>query len=215
MRGIRKIGWLSLLVAAALFVQNAAAGPVEFLPESSHYHGRAYYNTFTDEGFLSGRIDFAVYDTLGENEFVNAGYTAPGTGQFIYAYQIFSDTASTTALEYFCIKEIGDNSIDDDDGIGSQNDSQGGLEPFNAFFNPYPETERAVWEFDEGVLVASEHSYFLVFTSDYDWTVGSYDVIPTGGVLPPTTGSGVPEPSTMLLLGLGGTLMFMRRRKSV
>lgn len=212
MRGIRKIGWLSLLVAAALFVQNAVAGPVEFLPESSYYQGRTYYNNFTEEGFLRGRIDFAVYDTSSGNEF---GYTAPGTGQFIYAYQIFCDTASTTALEYFSINDIGDNSIDDDDGIGSQDDGQGGLEPFNAFFNPSSEPEQAVWEFDEGVLVASEHSYFLVFTSDYDWKEGSYDVTPIGRVSPPTTGSEAPEPSTMLLLGLGGTLMFMRRRKSV
>jgi hypothetical protein len=206
MRVIRRFRLLSFLFFAVLFVQNASAGPVEFLPESSHYQGRAYYTTYTDAGFLRGRIDFAVYDTSGGNEF---GFEAPGDGQFIYAYQIFCDTASTAALEYFAILEIGENSIDDGDGIGTQNDGRGGLDAYNAFFNPYPEPQQAVWEFDEGLLIAGEHSYFLVFTSDHDWKEGGYELIPTGGTLPSTS----PEPGMLTLLGLGSALAFIRRRR--
>jgi len=208
---IRKSGLLSLLFVAALFVQSASAGPVDFLPYSSHYQGRTYYTDFTDDGFLTGRIDFAVYDTLGPhgNEWADADFTAPGAGQYIYAYQILCDTASTAALEYFAVLEIGENSIDDDDGIGTRDDGYGGLDAYNAFFNPYPQPQQAVWEFDEDLLIAGEHSYFLVFTSDHDWTEGSYALTPTG-VLPPTT---APEPGTLTLLGLSGALAFIRRRK--
>ena len=208
---IRRFRLLSLLFVAALFVQSAFAGPVDFLPYSSHYQGRTYYTDFTEDGFLTGRIDFAVYDTY-DTEAYPEGFDAfepPGDGQYIYAYQILCDTASTAALEYFAVLEIGENAIDDDDGIGTRDDGYGGLDAYNAFFNPDPEPQQAVWEFDEGVLIAGEHSYFLVFTSDHNWTEGDYALTPTG-VLPPTP---APEPSTLTLLGLSGALAFIRRRK--
>ena len=213
MRVIRKFELLRLLLVVTLLVQNASAGPVELLPESSHYQGRAYYSTFTEEGRLHGRIDFAVYDTeTYENEFIGTdGFTAPGDGRYIYAYQIFCDTLSTTGLEYFAVLEIGENAIDDDDGIDTRDDGHGGLDAYDAFFNPYPQPQQAVWEFDEGVLIVGEHSYFLVFTSDHDWIVGDYELIPTGGTLP----APAPEPGMLTLLGIGGTLAFIRRRKSV
>jgi hypothetical protein len=213
MRVIRKFELLSLLLVATLFMQNASAGSVGFLPESSNYQGRTYYSTYTDEGLLQVRIDFAVYDTY-DTEAYPDGFDAfepPGDGQYIYAYQILCDTASTAALEYFAILEIGENSIDDDDGIGTQDDGYGGLDAYDAFFNPYPEPQQAVWEFDEGLLIAGEHSYFLVFTSDHNWKVGDFELIPTGGVLPPTT---APEPGMLTLLGIGGAMMFTKRRKS-
>lgn len=211
MRVIKKISFLVVLFVVTLFVHSAVAGPVELLPESSHYHGRAYYTTYTTGGVLRGRIDFAVYDTTAGNEYVNAGFTAPGAGRYIYAYQIFCDTSSTDALEYLAILEIGDNAIDDTDGIGTQDDGFGGTDANNAFFNPYPGPKQAVWEFDNGVLIAGEHSFFLVFTSEHDWKEGSFDVIPSGGDLPQPA----PEPGTLALLGLGSLLTFMRRRKSV
>ncbi len=79
---------LSSLLGAILFAQDASATLARMLPESSHYQGFVFYDEEWPDGFgdttlLRGRIDFAVYDTQGENgnEFTAAGYDAPGDGQ--------------------------------------------------------------------------------------------------------------------------------------
>ena len=93
---VKRVLFLSSLLGAILFAQDARATLVRMLPESSHYQGFVWYNEEWERGLgdttlLRGRIDFAVYDTLGENgnEFAAAGYDAPGDGQYIYASQIY------------------------------------------------------------------------------------------------------------------------------
>ncbi|MHC4572266.1 MAG: PEP-CTERM sorting domain-containing protein [Planctomycetota bacterium] len=49
-----------------------------------------------------------------------------------------------------------------------------------------------------------------MFTSDHNWTVGDFELIPGEDILPPTP---APEPGMLTLLGLGGTLAFIRRRR--
>jgi hypothetical protein len=77
--------------------------------------------------------------------------------------------------------------------------------------NPNPNTNldetRATWEFAGGILVAGEYSWFLVFSSDHDWTQGKYQV-QTGGGFPITSN---PEPCTLALLGLGSVILFTKR----
>ncbi|MHC4572267.1 MAG: hypothetical protein ACYS0C_09375 [Planctomycetota bacterium] len=60
MRVIRKFELLSFLFVAVLFVANASAGPVEFLPDSSHYQGRTYYSTNTDEANIFTPIRYSL-----------------------------------------------------------------------------------------------------------------------------------------------------------
>ena len=216
MRVPRKIGFLVLLLVTILFAQSAGAATTELLPESSHYQGRSYY--------LAGRIDFAVYDTMGANgnEFTEgSGLSAPGTGRYIYAYQVFSDDVSIEPLEYFAILGIGKNAITGLDDVGSLSDSpddpsEEGVGPTDAYLPAYDPNEgpsKVAWLFEDGLLIAGEHSWFLVLSSDHPWTLGSYELVPgtdDGGPVPN------PEPCAMALLGLGSAILFAtRRRKSV
>jgi hypothetical protein len=214
MMRIRKIGFLGLLFAAALFVRNAGATLTDILPESSHYEGKTYYNILADDGFLRGRIDFAVYDTeTYPNEFIGTdGFINPGTGQFIYAYQIFNDySVSDVAVAYFAVFGIDGVPFDiEEDSIGSQDDGEGGVEPTDEYFDE--DESRVVWEFDDGFIYAGDHSWFLVFSSDSDWVVGDYEIRgPEEDDFPVP----VPEPAMVALLGLGSVVLFTRRRSLV
>jgi hypothetical protein len=215
---MKRIRLLSLLFVATLFVQNAAATT---LPYSSHYQGRSYFDDSSTG--VTGYVDFAVYDTLGTSgdEWTGAGFTAPGTGQYIYAYQIFNDAGSADAIEFFNIMGIDDPTTPHLlDGISTMNTQNPwedypliteGVAPTNSFPNTNLAETRATWEFAGGILVADEYSWFLIFSSSKDWVQGKYVVQTEGGF--PITGN--PEPCTLALLGLGGTILFAKRRNSV
>lgn len=219
-----KLQLLSLLVMLILFVGGAAAATTEILPYSSHYQGKTHFSISTDTGGVAGRIDFAVYDTEGPNGDELAGFaTAPGTGRYIYAYQVFSEYFSTDALEYFGVVGLGDNSIAEplNDNIGSVSDSpndpsEEGVSPTSSYITSTSSIEpptMGVWEFDNGILTANTHSWFLVLRSDQDWIPGKYTFDETlADMVPVTTAN--PEPATIGLLGIG-SLMLFRRRKSV
>ena len=213
MKRTRKILVFTLLVLAALFIQNSATAYADaILPYSSHYQGTIYYNP------IGGRIDFAVYDTGTPNgqAFENDFGTAPGTGQFIYAYQIFTDDSSQ-ALEYFAIMGIGENALVSpiDDKIGSLDDLTGeGVVP-----DDYPYIGSSsmygtmgIWEFTDNLLDAGQHSWFLVLRSPHNWTPGSFTFNKNLANETPTP---TPEPSTLALLGLGCVVLFRRKRRSV
>jgi hypothetical protein len=204
----RKIRFFSLLVAATLFAQNASA-TLEPILESSYYDGYVFYY----EDGLFGRIDFAVYDTLDDeygDEYLDIGITKPGDGQYIYAYQIFNDYySSAESVAYFALLDISGDSIDID-SIGSQEDPQSGIEPGSAYLNE--DDYKIVWEFngDAGYIIAGEHSWFLIFSSDNDWVAGDYEIKGPDDVPVP-----VPEPATVALLGIGSMLILLKRRRYV
>ena len=213
MKWTRKILVFTLLVLAALLIQNSAAAYANaILPDSSHYQGTVHYNR------IGGRIDFAVYDTDTSNgQAFEADFgTAPGTGQFIYAYQIFTDDTSQ-ALEYFAIMGIGENAFVSpvNDNISSLDDLTGeGVAP-----DEYPYIGSSsmygtmgIWEFTDHLLEGGEHSWFLVLRSPHDWTAGSFTFNKSLANQTPIPN---PEPCTLALLGLGCVVLFSRRRKSV
>ncbi len=204
---------LSLLLVAALFVQNATA---TMLPYSSHYQGRSYFDDPVSG--VAGYVDFAVYDTLGPNgnEWVGAGFAPPGADQYIYAYQIFNDTGSADAIEFFTILGLDDpptpHHLDGIPTIDMQDPWEDypliteGVAPTGTDIN-LDET-RGTWEFAGGILIADEYSWFLVFSSVKDWVEGKY-MMETAGGFPITSN---PEPCTLALLGLGGAILFAKRR---
>ena len=210
--GMKRIKLLSLLLVATLFVQNAAAA---MLPYSSHYQGLSYFNN----AGVTGHVDFAVYDTLGASgdEWTGAGFAAPGAGQYIYAYQIFNDAGSADAIEFFTIMGIDDpptphhlvgiTTMTSQDPWENYPLITEGVAPTGTEFN-LGET-RGTWKFASGILIADEYSWFLIFSSANDWVQGKY-LIETAGGLPI---SGNPEPCTLALLGLGGTILFAKRKK--
>jgi hypothetical protein len=213
---IRKINLFIVLVALTLLVQTAGATTMTILPESSHYQGRSYFRTLTADGILSGRIEYAVYDSLGGNEFAKAG-----SGQYTYVYQIFNDGDDTvSALEYFSILGIGEGAIFDQvTDIGTVDDGSGGIDATAMYFGVHDidtGPDNAVWEFEGDILETNAHSFFLVISSNYDYTTGTYSVLKsTSPDVPLPNETHAPEPGTIALLGVGGMLMLLRRRRSV
>jgi len=79
------------------------------LPDSSYYQGVVPYAFFLypeptpqnpdsdPERILSGQIEFAVYDTL-DFPAETPGVTVPGTGRYIYAYQLFNGSENFLGL---------------------------------------------------------------------------------------------------------------------
>lgn len=204
MRVIRKICFLGLLVVVTLFTQNANATLT-----SSYHDGFVYY----DENGLRGRIDFAVYDTLHPehgDEYLANGIEIPGTGQYIYAYQIFTHPLASIGVAHFGILDIYGAAIDEAlmNSTMGQNDGAGGIAP-----DPIVSVTEGVWKwtFDEGYMSEGEHSWFLVFSSEQDWVKGSYEIKGAEEGEFPTP---IPEPGIVTLLGVGGALAFIRRRKS-
>jgi hypothetical protein len=210
---------LSLLLAATLFVQNAAAA---MLPYSTYYQGRSYFSGADATGY----VDFAVYDTGGPSgdEWTTggAGFFIPGppAGRYVYAYQVFSDATSAKSIGFFKIMGINDPPITHLlSGISTITMQQDSLIPVLEGVTPTgtpisPFKTQATWEFlgvGDGTLVAGAHSWFLIFSSDKPWTQGRYEMQAVGGF--PITSN--PEPCTLALLGLGSTILFAKRKKLV
>jgi hypothetical protein len=206
MKKSKVTGLISMLIGAVLLVSNSAATLVDILPESSHYDGSVFYDQPSGDGFLRGRIDFAVYDTeLYPDEFVgDDGFEAPGEGRYIYAYQVFNDyEASDEAVGWFAVLGINESVVE---GISAQDDLNGGVEPGESHVS----APKAIWEFNNVLVYAGDHSFFLVFSSEQDWVAGDYEIKgPTNDEMPVPS---LPEPGTVFLLGAGFALAFARRR---
>ena len=205
MRMMKKIVLLCFLFVVVLFANNASATLT-----SSYYDGTTYYDLLWEDGYLRGHIDFAVYDDRQEYEFVT-GFDAPGSYEYVYAYQIFNDDLfSNEAVAYFAVLgvEAGITS-----GIGCEDDLTGGIgpTPTDGYFDDVE--LKVVWEFEDGVIYEGEHSWLLVFSSTEDWVPGEYEI--KGPDFPTPE---VPEPATLVLLGISSAWLLnksRKRRKSV
>jgi hypothetical protein len=218
------------LISAVFLVQNASATVPQYLPYSSHYQGRSYFE------YAGSRVDFAVYDTQtypdelvgadGRNEDLpwwddtDTEENNLDKFRYIYAYQIFLEDESPYEIDYFAILGLGENSVVKDPStdewpIGSMDDliTTDAVAPDDEPYPMYSATEdfyMVVWEFTNGFLVAGDHSWFLVLGSNHDYTYGSYTFDKTVGDGAPLPN---PEPASIVLLGLGGALTFVRTRK--
>ena len=135
---------LFLFVMLTLLVSVTHAAP---LPVSSYYNGQ-HEESFNlgSEGILDLRLEFAVYrdaqaqimqDRIGISD--DDGYVY---SDYVYGYQVFSETSSTAALNYFALTGINPSTISDiqnDIGeAGSLDDEaypSNGVEPTSSTFN--------------------------------------------------------------------------------
>ena len=211
--GMKEFRLLSLLLSGVLFVQSADAA-LTYLPSSSHYQGSSSFN---DANGISGRVEFAVYDTqtYGNEWSGPTGFASPGEGRYIYAYQIFNDIGSNP-IERFTMW-ADDNHELVVDGMGEQDPQEADYLFFLDFTEPTDRGadnsgEQLWWQFAGGLLVAGEDSWFLIYSSAHDWTAGNYMMEPVSSDFPVRSSN--PEPCTLVLLGIGGTILFAKRRDS-
>jgi hypothetical protein len=200
------------LVIMACLAMTADAG-LTSLPTSSFRSGVSYKSTATQ----ACRVEFAVYDTT-TNDLTGSSISNPGTGRYVYAYQIFSYAAS---IPFFVIQGLGDNAVTNNN-IGTYNDS--GINSVNATsFGLNASQTSVVFEFNGGILSSGQNSWYLVLSSDQGPVTGSYkltaptddDIVQPDGTTdgnPNNSNNPAPEPASMFLLGLGAVALFKRKQ---
>ena len=206
------VTFISLLL---LIISVTHAEP---LPGSSYYEGEASrLFDLGPRGILDLRLEFAVYkdeeaqtmqDWIGISDGDNFVYS-----DYVYGYQVFSETSSTAALNYFALTGINPAAISDiENDIGeaeSLNDGaiqSEGIAPSSSDFNS--SVTKAIWQFENVAIAQGEQSWYLFLYSDYDWIAGDIAVQRDDDIPVPE----VPEPATLALLSFG-TVLSLRRKK--
>jgi len=203
---------LFFLVLVLLLVQTASA---LLVGTSSHYDGYTTYSTMWNTKLMTGTIEFAVYDDRNEFEsvFSDVGLSAPGAGDFIYAYKIYNDFDSGDMVAYFAILGL-DEQASGITGFGALDDDTGGAEPSYSGF----EGNDGVWKWSgtDGYrfIQLGDLSWLLVYSSDFDWVKGEYEIRGTEKSDVPMPDGEVPEPTMVALLGAGGAFLFRRKRRA-
>ena len=227
MRVISKICLIALVIVMALPVQKTLALPDSTFAEAEgNWQGTKFYRN--DENTLYARVDFTVYDTANtgaEADFVTSIVDELSlTGQYIYAYQVWnSGTQSTESIESFGLTNLDGTDITQslDDSTSYDDQSGYGVEPNSVV------ADEALWEFDwqgDGELAPDKRSWFLLYSSDFAPIAGDFKIrtfesddnvdipLDPDSVSDPET---VPEPVTLILMGLGSTIVLKRRRRFV
>jgi hypothetical protein len=198
---------LCLLLVGTLFVSAAKALPAggelpgwgpAIVPFDYTYDGRQ----------LVGQIEYAVYESesYGDNPLTG--------GAYVYAYQIFNSGDSDVSIDSFSVGILEEAIVSD---IGWDTVQAGDVAPSFAYFSPDAQTpQSAMYLFlpqFAGVIGIGESSRILLFSSDRLPEMG-FGVIEGGSIAEtvdvPTP---APEPTTIFLLGAGGALVTLLRRR--
>jgi len=201
---------LCLLLAGTLFVPAARALPTEgaltdwgptIVPFDYTYDG--------DGRQLAGQIEYAVYETYDNNPLTG--------GAYVYAYQIISSGDSDVSIDSFSVGILDDAIVSD---IGWEAAVGGEVNPSFAYFSPdAQDPQSAMYLFlpqpqFAGVIGIGESSTILLFSSDSRPEEG-FGIIEGGSIGGTVEGlpTPLPEPATMVLLGAGGMLVTLTRKR--
>lgn len=202
----------------AMFLVPAAQAALTDLPDGyvPGWSGTALFGKTVAGGYLSGAVEFAVYDTQADGY---AGFSAPGDNRFVYAYQIFADSSATAALTYFGLTGINPAALASAEENLGTDDSAGGIDAKATGLNL--SKTKAYFEFDNGLLIQDEKSVFLLLGSNFLPKIGGFEVSPSadndisvpGDADPQIPDNGqIPEPATLAML-LGGALLSLYKRR--
>lgn len=198
-------------VIAAIALLQTAVFAAFYLPESSLWQGG---KNFQQDG-INAFVEYAVYDTHAQNyhptlDGLTNGFVNPGSGQYIYAYQIFNFGAADPIRAFSLVGGSPSTAT----GIGFQNDGDGGIIPDSS-------SGSFVWRFTNGAFVSYEHSAFLVFSSNSSPVAGNFNLSKTlsdygnpGFPTNQTQGSTIPEPATICLFGFGAFNLLRKKRST-
>lgn len=201
----------SLLIMLVVAVSTASAA-LTYLPESDYVEGVSVFNT----GTVYGYIEYAVYDTSIQ---ALTGYEREE--RFVYAYQVFNvNGGDIDAISIFGFDPLAVAS----DGLEVSDELDSVLLAGGKDATPILDAEdvKAYYIFDQGSVIATDNSWFLLMFSDYDWVKGDYEINPndTDITVPgkdldgsDSDGSQIPEPATLALLLSGGLLSLCSRKK--
>lgn len=194
-----------------LFFPLLAVLPMQ-LTLAETYYGSVNYTVDWNEKEMTGYIDFGVYDDRAafESDFSSQGLTAPGDGNYVYAYRITQSDVSASAISYFAILGLDEEDVS---GFGALDDNFGGVQPSGYGFTD----DDGYWEWSSpnyGFIQQSESSWLLVYSSDYDWKPGDYEMKGAEDDFPVIDKGEVPEPTMLALLVAGGAFLFRRKRST-
>jgi hypothetical protein len=222
---MKKILFALVMLSLLVSVTHAGLAP-SILPSSSHYQGQQSRSfDLGSEGILDVHLEFAVY--AGDEAVTMRDMTGyggdPENATFVYAYQIFCDASSTAELTYFALTGVNPDAIafpsTDAGQAGSMIapndsvfDSEGVAPSSDGYFND--SKTKSIWEFGDTAIVDGEQSWFLFLYSNKDWIAGEIEVQQANDdiPIPGDGGNSIPEPATLILLGLGTFSLFKTRK---
>ena len=222
----KKILWFAFVLTAIVLIPSANADVLE-MPESSYYSGARTFAYLTDNGDkVSGRVDFAVYDTEESPDevavFEVEGYDF-GDDQFVYAYQIFNnvDDFGSSPFAYFGLLNIAMVPIHEVSTVNNTHWSSDSPDFVpEAGIEPTASPTQGAWEFEasggSGLLLEGERSWFLLMSSPNDWTRGSFEIKTQLEFLPVPSEAEepIPEPASIIFFAAVGAMTLIRKNKS-
>lgn len=208
--------WVGGVLSLCVVAGTAAAGPLNGHADALPGWTGALSGQYTSgQTVLSVILDYAVF---GPGDY--PGQVPGWDTEYVYAYQVFNQPASTVALTFLSVGlEAGSaagNPGDDPSVVAGVPGAPGGIAPDLASIG----TSSARWGWGFGMFPSpevgvNEHSTVLVFTSpnepQYQPTTLADGGVPVPIGLAP---SPMPEPVTMTLISLGGILLVGRRRRT-
>lgn len=158
---------------------------------------------FTGQPKWSGYVDYAVYAPG-----VYSGNHVDKSTNYIYAYQVFNNAASTAALSSFTVGLLENAGAANPTYDASTGISGGKASLASSLIGTPPAS--VFWMLDS--VAASEYSTVLLFSSPYSYTFDSATVADGGQGVTQSLPTPVPEPATLALIAMGGLAVMHRRR---